>query len=1264
MKKTGKKVSALLACINLVLLLASVALAQTGSSTVSGTITDSSQAAIPNATVTLKSEARSFSRTMTADASGNFLFPSVPTGAYTVEVEAKGFKKTILTEIQALVDNRVTVAVTLEAGQVTESVTVTASAIESIINTQDASLGNNFVGQQIIQLPLEGRNVANLLSLQAAVTPDGSVAGGRRDQANVTLDGVDINDQQTGLDLTQTVAFSPVLRVNPDSVEEFRVTTTNADASKGRSSGAQISLITRGGTNEFHGAIYEYHRNTVTTANDWFNNATGVTRPKLIRNLFGGRLGGPIVKDRLFFFYNYEGMREAKGSSVARVVPTASLAAGNIRFVDSCAPNCAPRTWTITTPQINSFLINGAPVVDVNSLVPTLFGSAVSRYAVNDSTQGDGLNTGGFRFNAPTPVKQNAHTARFDWTITGNQKHLLSIRGNYQNDLTGAAPYFPDTPATNTWSHPFGLAATYTWLIGSNLTNRLSYGQTRLAFSNQGDSNDPNISFRRIFQPSFFARGFNRTNPTQNFTDDFTWIKSNHSFQFGTNIRLIKNTRVNFANSFDNGITNPSAYASNVARTAINQYIATQTVGTGETRTVASAWDVNAQSALVALFGRLSGYGANFNFDTQGSLLPAASGIRREFKTDEYDFYLQDSWKLRSNLTLTGGLRYGLSMPVTETQGYETVPTIELSTYLANTIAAMNRGENYREIIRVRKAGKVNGFDSMYPLDKNNFQPRVSVAWSPKFNSGVFGKLFGKESDSVIRAGFAMTNDYFGQQLATNWDGANTLGFSSSSNINVNTYNLTTNPAPLYTGPGMVIRSLPRIVTPGALTFPQTAPSIGPGLGKIETSLDQNLISPTNYSWNLSYGRRLPGKIWVEGAYIGRVARNLLAGRDVAMLRGNIRDTRSGLTYNQAATLLDKQLQAGAAGSSVAPVAFFENMWRAGSLGAIFGCPAGTGGASGTACTNTQAVYYAQPNLAGDWTYMMQLLDGETDSRYFFQGQYDALSAFGTIGSSDYHGATLSIRQRLSGVTWDFNYTFSKSIDTGSGLQTGGLFGSTFILNSFNINDNRAVSDFDTRHIINFNGIWDLPIGRGKRFGSGINKAVDAFIGGWQLNGIFRASTGLPYAGYADETGWQTNWQIRSFNVPTKQLQTGTFLNSKASACVNGCTLPNLFANPDEVWKSFRTPHPGETGARNPIRYPGSANLDAGLAKSFSMPWDEKHKATFRWDVFNVTNTPVFTGQAAGLIGYTGSSAGPTFGRFTGTRNNARIMQFALRYDF
>jgi hypothetical protein len=269
--------------------------AQTGTTSVSGTIKDGQGNVVPGATVTLSS-AQGASRTATSNSAGAYSFPSLSPGAYKIEVEAQGFKKALVAEFQALTDLPKEISVSLEVGQVTETVNVQASSIESVVNTQDASLGNNFVSQQIQQLPLNARNVGNLLSLQPGVTPDGSVSGSRSDQANITLDGVDVNEQVNG------AAFSPVLRVNPDSVDEFRVTTQNADASKGRSSGAQIALITKAGDNEFRGALYEYYRGPKFTANDYFNNANRRDRPGLIRHLFGGRLGGPIVKDKLFFF--------------------------------------------------------------------------------------------------------------------------------------------------------------------------------------------------------------------------------------------------------------------------------------------------------------------------------------------------------------------------------------------------------------------------------------------------------------------------------------------------------------------------------------------------------------------------------------------------------------------------------------------------------------------------------------------------------------------------------------------------------------------------------------------------------------------------------------------------------------------------------------------------------------------------------------------------------------------------------------------------
>jgi len=1251
---------------------------QVGTANVNGSVTDPQGNAVVGATVRLSNN-QGTTRTAVTNESGAYSFPTISPGDYKIVVEMTGFKKSSVSEFKAAVDTTATINVRLEIGQVSEVVNVDAAGLESLVNTQDASLGNTFVAQQILQLPLNARNVTNLLSLQAGVTPDGSVNGGRSDQANITLDGVDVNNQQQGS------AFSPVIRVNPDSVDEFRVTTSNPDATKGRSSGAQISLITKSGTNTFNGALYEYHRNNATSANSWFSNAAGVRtatdplvvaglanagdmlapREKLIRNLYGGRLSGPIIKDRLFFFYNYEALREARDTAVTRLVPRAGLGAGNVSFIDNTG-----RSWTVNTAQINGLTLSGAPVVNVNPLVPTLFANAATKYAANIGTTGDGLNTGGYRFNAPTPSEQNAHTARIDWSVTRDQKHQISLRGNYQQDITGNAPYLPDTPPTNTWSHPLGVSAAHTWLLSSNLTNRFTYGLTRLAFSDQGDSSEAAITFRNVFSPVGFVRAFNRTNPTTNLTDDMTWIKGNHTWQFGTNIRLIKNTRVNFARSFDNGITNYSAYPSNQAKAALDQYIRVAAGDpAGSTRAVASSWSVSTQSALVALFGRLNGYGANFNFNVDGSLQPANSGVKREFKTEEYDFYVQDAWKFRPNFTLTLGLRYGLSMPVYETQGFETTPSINLAEYLRRREEAMNRGVNYREPISVGLAGKVNGLESMYPLDKNNFQPRVSIAWSPNFDRGFMSKLFGRESESVFRAGVAITNDYFGQQLATQWDGGNTLGFSSSSTINVNTYSIVdgANSAPLYTGSSQSIRSLPRLVTPSNLVFPQTAPFRPPGVGKIEGSLDTDLVSPINYSWNVSYGRRLPGKIWIDAAYVGRLARNLLASRDVMMVN-NIRDPASGMTFNEAATLVEQQIRAGTPLSQIATIPLFNNLWAPGSIASVQtfldgGMPAGL--------TNTQAVAWLRPNWAGDWGYMWQELSDYGLPNHFFQGQYDALSAHGTIGSSDYHGGTLSIRQRLKGLTWDLNYTFSKSIDDASGLQTSGAFGGgSFILDAFNIRNNRSISDFDITHVMNFNSIWELPFGRGKAFGGDMNRILDAFVGGWQLSTVVRYDSGYSQGNgghYEDGTGWQTNWNRRSYPVLIRPQATGTFFGSSADACntsspTAGCSLPNLFSDPDAAFASFRVPYPGETGTRNALRLPGLLNLDAGLSKKFSMPWKETHSMTFRWEVFNVTNTPVFVGQALTLLG--DGSAPANFGRFTGSRNPSRVMQFALRYDF
>ncbi|MCA1642017.1 MAG: hypothetical protein LC785_08725, partial [Acidobacteria bacterium] len=322
--------------------------------------------------------------------------------------------------------------------------------------------------QQILQLPLEARNPVSLLTLQPGVTREGNVTGARSDQSNITLDGVDINEAQTNS------IFAPVLRLNSEAIDEFRVVTTNANATEGRSSGAQIQLITKSGTNDWHATAFWSHRNTIFTANDFFSNRSGLKRPTLLRNTFGATLGGPIKRDRAFFFYSFEGRRDASQAAIgARTVPLPHLGRGEVKFA-GCPPGVTPctaansQTFTLTPAQLNSFYPSLVALTGsaVNPVALAALAGAASRYPANDFNTGDKFNTAGYRFSASTPVNLNAHQLRLDYNLTESGSQQLFFRGSYQYDkqpVSFANPQaFPDTPQRTRWYHPFGFATGHT----------------------------------------------------------------------------------------------------------------------------------------------------------------------------------------------------------------------------------------------------------------------------------------------------------------------------------------------------------------------------------------------------------------------------------------------------------------------------------------------------------------------------------------------------------------------------------------------------------------------------------------------------------------------------------------------------------------------------------------------------------------------------------------------------------------------------------
>jgi hypothetical protein len=1278
------------------ILAASLSWSQTGTSTIGGTVTDPSGGVVPGATVTLINTQTNAVRATKSTDSGAYTFDLITPARYRVEVEAKGFKKKVVDNVTALIGKPTEANVALEVGSAREVVEVTASSQEALINTQDATLGNNFNAIQITQLPLEARSVVDLLSLQPGSTREGYVTGARSDQSNVTLDGVDINNAVSGnseiprstnsliiggLDNDRgDITSGPILRLNSESTEEFRVTTANGNANQGRSSGPQINIVTKSGTNGWHGAASEFYRSRGFTANDWFNNHSTpvVARPPLQRNTFEGAIGGPLVKDRLFFFYDYAGRRDASSQSVSRIVPLPTLGQGTIKYqyctntdpaTDACLGSVLPATLNLSdTQQVYSS-------TGLNPTAMAALSAAAAKYPNNDLTTGDQLNTGGFRFNAPTPIHLNGHIARIDLNATSNQ--TLFVRGQIQSDHQTLPQWLPDTISPIVWAHNWGLAIGHSWTISNNWVNNFRYGLTRQAFTRGGDSTGNDTDFRFVFQPNGEAHTLSQVVPVHNFTDDVSWIHGNHTVQIGGNIRLISNSRVDFSNAFDFAEMNPSFYSGAGAPVfdTFQGYLDTKHLPGDESKGQSLASQREVRDAATAIIGRFTQYNADFTFAKSGALLPPGSPAVRDFATQAYDEYVQDTWKVRPNLTLTMGLRYSLERPVYETHGFETQPTVPLGQYLANRLAAGNQGQNYFVPITIASSGPANGGKPLYNWDKNNFQPRLAVAWSPDN---------GKTS---LRGGFGITNDYFGQALAVDFDVNNALGYTQVFNVHANTFDIDTSPGPLFTGFGQDVRALVPAAggtIPTSLQLPSTAP-VFDGINnfgeQIQQSLDSALHSPTQYVWNFTIERQLPKGALVSASYIGRMGRSLLLHRDSAQFT-NLRDPKTGVDWYTAGTALEKLRQKGTDISQIPALLpgkvnqYFDDMFPSG-LATVINNYEGTAQDPtpwDPTWTNAQALYgypFTGFFSGNDWTDTQAELDlalvAQGLPARFMQPQYGALSTWATVGNANYNALTFSYRQRLSSVTMDFNYTWSHSLDDASGLQTETGFGNfqtngSFVPNAFRQRENYASSDFDVRHNINADFVWQLPFGKGRAFMGAAEGVTDAILGGWQLSSIFRWNTGLP-TGISpfDEAQWATNWNVQSNSTPTSAISTCPNKPKNDS--------PKLFGTcgVDKIYQSFRNAYPGESGPRNYLRFPGYVNLDLGLSKAWKLPWRES-QLQVRWDVFNVTNTQRLTGIADFNVeldpALSQASAPQDWSNFTQIQGQPRVMQIGARLSF
>src|SRR3984885_5758683 len=498
----------------LIALLAPLATAQ-ATSQLNGSVTDSSGAAVAGAKITLTEPTTGLQRTATSNGSGLYQFLDVPPGNYRLEAAASGFAPYLAAKITLVGSSPSTVPIRLQVAGATTSVYVEAEA--PLINRTDASLGNVVEGNQIDELPIAARNLVELLSLQPGVaylgdaidkdtdTRSGAVNGLRSDQSNVTLDGVGVNDQNNGY------AFTSVLNVPPDSVQEFRVTTANANADSGYSSGAQVALATKSGTNNFHGSAYEYNRNTIFSANDPFlkesqlNSGESNTAPKLLRNVFGATLGGPVKKNRLFFFSNYEGRRDAQGTSVLRDVPSQTLRQGDLVYLCQTLKN-----GSLDTADCPGGTVNGVSGVQpgyyalgpaqIKAIDPLHIGPSsgiegiLNQYPAANENAGDGSNTLGYRFASNADSSFNTYITRLDYHITTNGSESLFLRGETQNFKEPGLQQFPgQTAATTILDDSKGITVGLTSLISPQLVNDFHWGYIRQGGQTAGVSPNPAI---------------------------------------------------------------------------------------------------------------------------------------------------------------------------------------------------------------------------------------------------------------------------------------------------------------------------------------------------------------------------------------------------------------------------------------------------------------------------------------------------------------------------------------------------------------------------------------------------------------------------------------------------------------------------------------------------------------------------------------------------------------------------------------------------
>ncbi len=1246
--------------------------AQSGTASIRGIVNDPQQSPVPGATVTLIRESTGTSRDAVSDGEGRYQFIGVPPGSYELTVELTGFQTARVEDLELRVDGSLRQNVELTIGELTETLTVQAES--PLVNTADAAMGNTFDERSITELPVEARSVVELLSLQpgAVFVPSnqqvadngdvdprfGSVSGARSDQQTVTLDGVDVNDPEL-----QT-AYSSSVRVTQEALQEFRVSTSNYGAVYGRSSGPQVSMVTKSGSNQFKGSAYFYRRDTQFSANEFYNKLSQISSdqenlaPLLDKNIFGGSLGGPIIKDRLFFFVNYEQLKEESERPVVRSVPSDSFRDGILQYQCDDPGACpgGPVQGFAGTHQIQPgwYGLNPAELaaIDPLGLGPSVGASDYFGNFPSPNEPGqDGVNIMDYRFTSPIKNDFKTYIARLDAKLNESGSQSLFLRFNAQDDAINDPAQYPGSdPRRVDAFKNWGVAVGHDWVISNSWMNTFRYGYTKIDFERAGLVDNNLVTFRFIDDLIPQTWNQSRTTPTHNFVEELSWLSGKHTVKFGANARFTRIPSVRESSSWLTGDINPS-WVQGQGRNYQPGRSSCDTPGCSQVPAVSPDFESGYADAWLNVLGIISQSNLNANYLTDGTLLDVGTPVSRRYATDEYDFYVQDRWQMSPTFTLTLGLRYSLYSPPWETDGQQVAPDPGMGAWFAQREANMRAGipSSQDDIVSFDLAGPANGGKKgFYEWDKNNWGPSVAFTWAPA-------------RDWVVRGGYSKVFDRIGLGLARNFD--RNLAYGMSTNLS-SPYG-----APYETDPGsrfVDINTMPPsmpVAPPGG--FPTTPPLYA---GQITGSIDDGIVTPSAHMINFAVSKQFGNDFSIEGAYVGRFGRDQLVRRDLAMPM-DLTDPEGGQAYFAAAQQMIGAYQGAGLGydsdpgafAGLAPIPYWENMFP--DMAGVWG--------AGLSPTQAMAYWYAQNEpdyITAIWAadqFCYPACSRHGDFAYF-NPQYDSLGAVSTIGRSNYNSAQISFRKRYSkGYQFDVNYTFGISKDTASGAERGNAFGNFatggytgFLMNTWEPDAQYGKSDYNVRHQVNLNWIWDLPFGQGRKYATDASGFKQGLLGDWSLSGLVRWTSGFPFNVYNCRSCWATNWNVQG-NAALAQPGVLPDLATTPNAVDD---RPSPFVDPEAALDDFRRVLPGEVGLRNELTGDGYFTIDMSFSKAIRL--GGSHRLRFRWDIFNLTNTVSY--DVYSLTAFPDRSG---FGRYDGSFATCdalagRCMQFALRYEF